>query len=123
MRRLGKIILIADFRLHGILGALTLATVGKSVDNLTQDSNACHKLLRSNDLELGAEGHLFCEVACIRGEKPVRSRFQGRDEYGDISLVTDQMAMPIDFLLGRKGNELWLKEPQQRAISVYGLVG
>ena len=91
--------------------------------NLTEDSNAYYKLLRSNDLELGAESELFCEVPCIRGEKPVRGRFQGGDEYGHISLVTDQMAMPLDFLLARKGNELRLKEPQQRAISVYGFIG
>ncbi len=90
--------------------------------NSTKDSNAYYKILRSNNLELGAESDLFCEVPCIRGEKPVRSRFQGGDEHGNISLVADQMAMAFDFLLGRHGNELRLKEPQQRAIRVYGFV-
>ena len=111
--------------MKSIFRLLALATHGKSVDgkkNLTKDSNACHKLLRSNDLELGAEGDLFREVSCIRGEKLVRSRFHSGHEYGDISLVVDQMAMPVDFLLGRKRNELRLKEPQQRAISIYGFV-
>ena len=107
------------------MGLLALATLGKSAGgkkDLTKDSNACHELLRSNDLELGAKGDLFREVSCIRGEKPVRSRFHSGHEYGDIRLVADQMAMPIDFLLGRKRDEIRRKEPQQRAISVYGFV-
>jgi|SRR5713226_10779357 len=91
--------------------------------NLTEHSDAYYQLLRSNDLELGAECDLFCEVPCIRGEKPVGSRFQGGHEYGDIGLVTNQMAMTVHFLLGRKRNKLRLKEPQQRAISIYGFVG
>jgi hypothetical protein len=34
--------------------------------------------------------------------------------------MTDQMAMPLDFLLGWKRNKLWIKQSQQRAVSVYG---
>ena len=114
------------FWIGGHFGTFTLVTIGKSVDgkkSSIKDSNAYHELLRSNDLELGAESDLFCEVPSIRGEKPVGRRLQGGHEHGDIGLVTDQMAMPVDFLLGRNGNELRLKEPQQRAVGVYGLVG
>jgi hypothetical protein len=77
--------------------------------NLAQDTNAGHKLLRSNDLELGAEGYLLCEVSRVRGEKSVRGRLQRGDEHRDIRLVANHMAMPIDLLLGWKRNELRLE--------------
>ena len=94
--------------------------LGQKSKTLTKDFDASDEFLRSHDFELGTKSDLFREVSSVRGEKPVRSGFEGRDKYGDIGLMTDQMAMPIDFLLGWKRNKLWIKQSQQRAVSVYG---
>jgi hypothetical protein len=94
--------------------------IGAKSKTLTKDFDASDEFLRSNDFELGTKSDMFREVSSVRGEKPVRSGFEGRDKYGNIGLMTDQMAMPIDFLLGWKRNKLWIKQSQQRAVSVYG---
>ena len=94
--------------------------LGQKSKTLTKDFDASDEFLRSNDFELGTKGDLFREVSSVRGEKPVRGGFEGRDKYRDIGLMTDQMAMPIDFLLGWKRNKVWIKQSQQRAVSVYG---
>jgi hypothetical protein len=94
--------------------------LGPKSKTLTKDFDASDEFLRSNDFELSTKSDLFREVSSVRGKKPVRSGFEGRDKYGNIGLMTDQMAMPIDFLLGWKRNKLWTKQSQQRAVSVYG---
>jgi hypothetical protein len=62
-------------------------------------------------------------MTSVRREKPVGTRLQSGYEHGNVGLVPNQMAVTIDFLLGREGNELRIYETQQRAISVYGVVG
>jgi len=77
--------------------------LGQKSKTLTKDFDASDEFLRSHDFELGTKSDLFREVSSVRGEKPVRSGFEGRDKYGNIGLMTDQMAMPIDFLLVGSG--------------------
>jgi hypothetical protein len=82
----------------------------QKIEDLAKYSDASYEFLGSEDFELGAESHLFCKVSCVGGEKPVRSRFERRDEYRDICLVSNQVAMTIDLLFGWKRNDLRLKE-------------
>jgi len=94
----------------------------KQSNTLTEDFDASDEFLRSNNFKLGTESDLFREMPSVCGEKSVWSGAESRHKYGDIGLMSDQMAMPIDFLRGRKRNKLWIKQSQQRAVSVYGFV-
>jgi len=45
---------------------------------------------------LSADCDLFGEVASVGGEKPVGSGFERGDQYRNIGLVPDQLAVAID---------------------------